>query len=254
MRYSLAAAVLISVVAILVSQLPAGSPGEAMDAASAIPARAEASGAAGPALPKGEEPSGSSIVWVRRGQSVEIFDSPRGKVVASQADETEFGSPSVFSVQRDRGRWLGVSTHLVPNGDLGWIREEVGSLASSSVPYSVVIDLSDRSAAIYRGESEIRSWQVTVGALGTETPTGKFAITDTFRDGLNAAYGCCAVALSATQPNLPSGWLAGNRIAIHGTTGPLGIAASSGCIRSADRDVNALLETAPLGTPVKIRD
>ena len=48
--------------------------------------------------------------------------------------------------------------------------------------------------------------------------SGRFAVTDTFRGELNeAAYGCCALALSATQPSLPSGWFGGNRIAIHGT-------------------------------------
>ena len=61
------------------------------------------------------------------------------------------------------------------------------------------------------------------------------------------------MALSATQPNLPSGWLGGRRIAIHGTAGPLGIAASLGCVRAADADVSELIGRVPLGTPVFIR-
>ncbi len=97
------------------------------------------------------------------------------------------------------------------------------------------------------------SFAVTVGAPGSETPTGRFAVTDTFRGNLNSAYGCCAVALSATQPNLPSGWLGGNRIAIHGNPGTLGAAVSSGCIRAADEKVSELVNRVPLGTPVIIR-
>ena len=61
------------------------------------------------------------------------------------------------------------------------------------------------------------------------------------------------MALSATQPNLPSGWLGGRRIAIHGTSGPLGVAASHGCVRAADDDVAKLIDAVPLGTPVFIR-
>ena len=99
----------------------------------------------------------------------------------------------------------------------------------------------------------LRSWPVTVGGPASPTPTGTYAVTDTFRGGLNPVYGCCAVAISATQPNLPATWPGGSRIAFHGTGGPLGVAASNGCIRSSDEDVRALVETVPLGTPVTIR-
>lgn len=197
--------------------------------------------------------TGSPIVWIRSGEAVEILDAPGGEVVATQTDKTEFGSPSVFSVRRERRRWVGVSTPLQPNDDLGWIRADPRRLRAGYVHHSVVVDLSKRSAKLFYGDSQVSSWRVTVGAAGTETPTGRFAVTDTFRGNLNAAYGCCAVALSATQPNLPSGWLGGNRIAFHGTDGPLGVAASNGCIRSSDKEVDVLVETVPLGTPVTIR-
>jgi lipoprotein-anchoring transpeptidase ErfK/SrfK len=99
----------------------------------------------------------------------------------------------------------------------------------------------------------VHRFAVTVGAPGTETPTRRLAVTGPPRGDLNPAYGCCAVAISATQPQLPSGWLGGNRIAIHGTSGPLGVAASSGCVRAADADVSKLVSQVPLGTPVIIR-
>ena len=92
-----------------------------------------------------------------------------------------------------------------------------------------------------------------MGRPEAPTPTGRFAVTDTFRGGLNAAYGCCAVALTARQTRLPSGWLGGDRIAIHGTSGTLGAPISNGCVRARDADVTKLVDWLPPGTPVTIR-
>ncbi len=198
--------------------------------------------------------AGGPIVAVRNGERIEVFDEPGGDLVARQGDETEFGSKSVFSVLRVSEGWVGVSTHLLPNGELGWIRADPGKLRAGYVDDSIVVDLSERSAKLYHGEAQVRSWTVTVGAADSETPTGEFAVTDEIRGGLDPAYGCCAVAISATQPDPPPGWVGGNRIAFHGTDGPLGVAASNGCLRSTDEDVSALLGTVPLGTPVRIRE
>ena len=63
-------------------------------------------------------------------------------------------------------------------------------------------------------------------------------------------YGCCALALSGHQPNLPPGWIGGNRLAIHGTPGPVGLAASAGCVRATDAAMKTLFSEVPLGTPV----
>ncbi len=196
----------------------------------------------------------SSIVWIRPGRTIEVFDAPRGEVVATQGDETEFGAPSVFAVERRKEGWFGISTPLVPNGAVGWIRNDPHTLRGGYVEYSIDVDLSSRSASLAKRGREIRSWQITIGAPASPTPTGEFAVTDTFRGGLNPSYGCCALALSATQPNLPTTWLGGNRIAIHGTDGPLGTAVSNGCIHSADDVVDELVSTIPLGTPVSIHD
>ena len=194
------------------------------------------------------------IVWVRRGAEVRIRTAPGGGSVADVVGrQTEWGSPTVFAVFDRRPGWAGVSTAAVANGELGWVRLDPRELKSGWTRASIVVDLSERRAVLRQGGRKVRSFAVTVGAPGSETPTGRFAVTDTFRGDLAPAYGCCALALSATQPNLPSGWLGGNRIAIHGTTGPLGVAASHGCVRAADRDVSALVERVPLGAEVEIR-
>jgi lipoprotein-anchoring transpeptidase ErfK/SrfK len=159
----------------------------------------------------------------------------------------------VFGVLRHQGDWAAVSTPEVANGQVGWVKLDPRRLRSGWVRTSIVVDLSLRRAEIRKGDRALRSFAVTVGAPGVETPTGRYAVTDTFRGDLGPAYGCCAVAISANQPHLPSGWLGGSRIAFHGTTGPLGVAASHGCVRAADADVNYLVQRALLGTPVFIR-
>ena len=196
---------------------------------------------------------GNPVVWVRRGHRVELHATPGGAPVRTVGDETEFGSPRVFSVARVEGGWAGVPSAFTGNGELGWLRLDGRDLIAGYTRLEVVVDLSDRRAELHRDGEVVRAFTVSVGAPGTQTPTGRFAVTDSFRGDLNPAYGCCAVALSAEQPNLPSGWLGGNRIAIHGTDGALGAASSSGCVRAADRDVSALVDRVPPGAPVTVR-
>lgn len=198
-------------------------------------------------------PGAEPHVRLRPGSEALLHDRPDGEVVAKVDDRTEFGSPTVLSVRRVRDRWLGVSTPELPNGRLGWLRANPTTLRGGSTEVRVDVDLSRHRATIWDGDEPVRRWTVTVGAPETPTPTGTFAVTDLIERGLNPVYGCCAVALTAKQPRVPSGWSGGNRIAFHGTHGPLGVDASNGCIRSADADVRALIRTVPLGAPVRIR-
>jgi L,D-transpeptidase catalytic domain len=197
---------------------------------------------------------GHPIVWLRRGEAIAVRTAPGGKVVKRLRWRTQFGSRTVLSVFARRGRWAGVSTPLLPNGRLGWVKLDPRRLQSGWTRYSIDVDLSSEGARLVLGRRVVRSFSVTVGSPASPTPTGRFAITDMFRGNLNPAYGCCALATSATQPNLPSGWLGGDRIAIHGTTGPLGAAISHGCIRAANADVDALVSRVGLGTPIVIHE
>jgi hypothetical protein len=196
---------------------------------------------------------GQPIVWVRRGERIALRAEPHGKVVERLDWKTPFGSRTVLAVFARHGRWAGVPTPLLPAGRLGWVRLDRSRLGAGWTRRSIRVDLSSRTAQLRLGGRVLRSFAVTVGSPASPTPTGRFAITDTFRGHLNPAYGCCALATTATQPSLPSGWLGGNRIAIHGTTGPVGEAVSHGCLRAANRDVSALVRSVGLGTPVVIR-
>lgn len=196
---------------------------------------------------------GHPILWVRKGHSSILRSSPRGAPIERLRPRTSYGSPTVLAVDHVAGRWAAVPTPLLPNGRLGWVKLDPDQLGSGFTELEIDVDLSDRLATLSRGEHVIDRFPVTVGAPGVETPTGRFAVTDTFRGGLDeSAYGCCAVALTARQPHLPSGWLGGNRIAIHGTSGPLGEALSHGCVRAANEDVSLLVDRVSLGTPVTI--
>ncbi len=237
-----------------------GAPGDRpADATAAGEQDVEAAPSAEPPAPKNwldlQIPKGAyPVIWVRRGHRVELRTEPGGgELVDRLGKRTEFGSPSVFGVIKQEGHWAGVSTELLANGQLAWVRLDPRRLNAGWTTTSIVVDISERRAELLEDDKVKRSFAVTVGAPGSDTPLGRYAITDTFRGDLNPAYGCCALALSATQPNLPSGWLGGRRIAIHGTTGALGIAASHGCVRAADADVSALVNRVPLGTPVFIR-
>jgi hypothetical protein len=226
---------------------PAAKPGNG--ASNASPAGAPNTGGTGFTLPR----VGTPILTVRDGQRVDIHGSPGGAVVATVGDTTEFDSPTVLTVLERRGNWLGVTTQLLPNGELGWVEVDTEGIAIDSVGQSIVIDLSSMNARLFRNGDLEREWQVGIGAPDTPTPTGRFAITDGIEGGLDPTYGCCAIALSATQPNLPTGWSGGDRIAIHGTALPLGAANSTGCVHSGEDDLHALIDGVPLGTPVTIK-
>jgi hypothetical protein len=195
---------------------------------------------------------GNPLVRVRRGERVRLHDEPGGKVIETVGPETEFGSRTAFAVQRSRGGWAGVPTAHFENGRIAWLRLDTRRLKAFTVHYEVEVDLSEFRTDLLRRDRVIASFQVSIGMPEAPTPTGRFAVTDTFRGQLNPAYGCCAVALTARQTRLPSGWLGGDRIAIHGTSGPLGAAISHGCVRAADGDVSELVDRLPPGTPVTI--
>ncbi len=189
--------------------------------------------------------------------TVPLRESPNGRVVTRVGTSTEFGSARVMSVSGRRGPWLSVVTTEMPNGELAWVHRHNPGLRLRRGAYSLHADLSGRRLELRRGGRVIRRISVAIGRPGSETPTGRFAVTDKLRGGTYGPYyGCCILALNAHQPNLPAGWQGGNRIAIHGTNSPgtIGSPASAGCLRAADSDLEVLMRRVPLGTPVFIKN
>ena len=121
-------------------------------------------------------------------------------------DESEmFGSPRVFPVIKPGPKWLGVTAAELGAGKIGWIRYDPEALALGDTRISLRVDLSDTSLALMRDDEVLREATVTIGREGTETPAGRYPITDTLTENLNPVYGAGAVVTSARQHSLCRG-------------------------------------------------
>ncbi|HUR85390.1 MAG TPA: L,D-transpeptidase [Solirubrobacteraceae bacterium] len=179
---------------------------------------------------------------------------PGGRVIRSVGTRTEYGSDAVLAVVARRPGWVGVLSQHAGNGKTAWIPTSNATLLLE--PYTLHVVLSARRLVVRRRGRVVRRIVVAIGRPDAPTPTGRFAVTDLLRiTGGGGAYGCCALALTGRQPNVPQGWTGGDRIAIHGTSNEatLGSPASSGCLRAADRSMRWLLAHVPLGAHVRIR-
>jgi hypothetical protein len=173
-------------------------------------------------------------------------------VVARLTSRTQFGSPQTFAVTRllPGRRYRVLSTNL-PNGRSGWIDAAPGTFTLSHARVSLEVDLSARLIRVHRGTRLAGTMRVGIGASGTSTPTGRFAITDKLRgSAYSSVYGCCILALSGHQTNLPPGWTGGDRLAIHG--GSTGGAVSTGCLHADEADLRYLMRVVPLGAQITI--
>lgn len=194
------------------------------------------------------------IARVIPGTSVALYDAPGGDRIAKLGDRTEFGSERHFWIAREKPGWYGVPVAELPNGTLGWIRADPGSLELYETRFWIRADVSRHELELLYGRKVLERFPVTVGGPGSPTPLGAYAVTDGLAgSGVGPYYGCCILALSGHQPNLPPDWLGGDRIAIHGTPGAVGGTGSAGCLRATDPDMVSLFARVPLGAPVFIR-
>jgi lipoprotein-anchoring transpeptidase ErfK/SrfK len=262
-RQARAAAILASAAALLFAASGCGGGDEPPAQAAAEPATTttttatETTAAPEASLdPEGKPPLWSSdgfrMAEVRDGEKVVVYAEPGHDEVDTVGAKTEFGSHTVFSVTDRKGRWLEVATPVTGDNSPGWIEADRKLMRFRTTPLSIHADLGDREVTVQDDRKVIDTYAVTIGAAGTGTPTGRFAVTDVIVGGLHPAYGCCALALSAHQTNLAVGWSGGDRIAMHGTVGPVGSASSNGCLRLSDPDADELAGRAIPGTPVFI--
>jgi len=200
-----------------------------------------------PPKPARLAPVGTLVAYVRSGRTVAVHSAPGGPVVARLSARTEFGSPRTFAVT---GPGLQVVTTELPNGRRGWVDGKV-ALRLSRTRVTLDVDLSTRVLRVHVGRNVLRAMRVGIGAPGTATPTGRFAITDKLAGSrYSSVYGCCILALSGHQTNLPRGWTGGDRLAIHG--GSTAGAVSTGCLHAAEADLRWLMRVVPLGAQIAI--
>ena len=191
-----------------------------------------------------------STVAYRRpgGRAVETF----GPVNVNGFD-TVFG---VLGVVRDADcepAWYRVQLPLRPNGAVGYVRARAVELVV--VRTRIEIDISERRLDFLRNGKLVRRLTAAVGAPGTPTPTGRYYINQRIIAGNpEGPWGPAALGISAFSPTLVH-WTQGGPIAIHGTNDPasIGRAASNGCLRLPNAELERLYEQTPAGTPVIIR-
>ena len=162
------------------------------------------------------------------------------------------GGPLVLGVVAVRGPWVEVTAEALPNGHYAWVRFG-RDVAVRPVQWTLRASLSQRRLFVLREGRIVRTIRVGIGAPGSPTPTGRFAVAEKLTGSFGPALGPRILGLTARQPRLPPGW---NRrityyVAIHAGSGR-GSAVSAGCLHAREADVRYLMRTVPLGTPVQI--
>jgi len=184
--------------------------------------------------------------------SVVLRARPDGPRLVRVGPRGPLGGPLVFGVVGVRGRWVEVTAEALPNGHYGWV--EFGrDVSVQPVQWKLRASLSRRELEVLRDGRLMRTIPVGIGAPGSPTPTGRFAVAEKVTGPFGPAYGCCILALTARQPHLPPGWNTNITyyVAIHAGSGQ-GSAVSAGCLHTTEADVRYLMRTIPLGTAVQI--
>ena len=152
----------------------------------------------------------------------------------------------------DGHRWYELSLPGRPNGQRGWVRDELLDL--HTVANRIVVRVGERRIFVRRIADNrlLVSGVVAVGKPGAETPLGRdFYVQGRFvpRDPFFGRF-----VLETSAYSKLSDWPGGGLAGIHGTNQPqlLGQAVSHGCVRVSDPVARALERLAPLGTPIDL--
>ncbi len=123
------------------------------------------------------------------------------------------------------------------------------------------IKLSQRRVTLYRGDTVVKRYPIAVGRPGWETPTGTFKVLQKLKNPSWIHPLKKGVSIPGGDPENPLGkhwigfWTDGkNWIGFHGTPNPgsVGTAASHGCIRMYNKDIEELFQKVSLGTVVSV--
>jgi lipoprotein-anchoring transpeptidase ErfK/SrfK len=123
------------------------------------------------------------------------------------------------------------------------------------------IRLSRRQVTLYRGTTAVKNYAIAVGRPGWETPTGVYEVKQMIKNPTWVNPLRKGAVIPGGDPENPLGrywigfWTDGkNWIGFHGTPNPrsVGRAASHGCIRMYNKDVEDLFKQVTLGTVVTV--
>lgn len=170
------------------------------------------------------------------------------------------GGPVVLQIAQVKTvgdtRWLRVRLPIRPNGSTGWL--PASQVAVSKLRHRITISRTSRRLTLLRDGKRVGSTRIVIGAPGTPTPAGSFAVLEVVRQPKGQVLGPWALHLTAHSNVLDDYGGGPGRVALHGRSGgllndPLGSARSHGCVRMPNAFVSRLAKVAVEGTPVVIR-
>lgn len=193
---------------------------------------------------------------------IPVYDAPNGTRLA-------FPDGDVWSYTYRRNRlvtrllqgtqddeWVQVELPVRPNGASGWVRAE--NFNWSTVSHHILIDVSDKVVALYKGDDLVAYTGAIVGKAETPTPALAGFLVEKLPNHSeqvgSIVLGDWVLMFSFFSEVLDSFGGGLPRIALHGTHIPerVGEQLSNGCIRIPNDIVATIAEQAPLGTVVHI--
>ncbi len=134
--------------------------------------------------------------------------------------------------------------------------QTTGTLNAGRAVRVAVVSIPDRKLAVIEGLTVIATFEVAVGAAASPSPTGSFRIVS--RVANPTYYHPGSVIPSGKNNPIGTRWLGLSQkgYGIHGTNAPrsVGHAASHGCIRLRNRDMERLFTMLRTGDAVEIHD
>lgn len=128
-------------------------------------------------------------------------------------------------------------------------------------PVRVLVDLEARWALYFLGDEVAAAWPVGIGRPGEETPPGDYTAIEKTERPSWMKVGQDPVPFGDPRNPLGTRWVGWARAGakttygFHGTSEPesIGRAASDGCVRLRNEDVEELFQILPEGAPIQVR-
>ena len=120
--------------------------------------------------------------------------------------------------------------------------------------HRIVVSFPDRKLALLEGEQVLKVYDIAIGKASTPSPTGEFHLINHVAHP--TWYGPDGPVAPGPANPVGTRWMGLNYkgYGIHGTNAPgsVGKAASHGCIRMRNRDVEELFELVSVGDTVEL--
>ncbi|MSR63648.1 MAG: hypothetical protein EXS08_14520 [Planctomycetes bacterium] len=127
-------------------------------------------------------------------------------------------------------------------------------------PARILVDLEARWALFFLGDEVAAAWPVAIGRPGEDTPPGDYSVRNKLENPPWMKEGQEPIPFGDPRNPLGTRWIGWSKegaktpYGFHGTWEPasIGKAASDGCIRFRNEDVEQLFQVLPEGAPIRI--